>query len=755
MATRHIRSSSTASHHARTASVSSEIHITDTVSSLQRCVFGNVFRSQRQLTRFGIFLSLLVFAVYMLGPFGSSGKKDLPDPKPKAITAVRSVSVEEEVKPVSEYRATYFEEMGKRFANKEWQVKADSFHSNNILDPEEEKEEGQGQGSSAAAADAKGELTAVVEKVREAARIVSSCSGVPGLSVVMVKGNHAVQVAHGMADVGSGWPVTSDTKFLLNSISKTFLGQLLAVLMSESGRNLTWDSRVVDILGPGFELATPELTQEVTLGDLLAHRTGLSSGNLAVLATYPEGWTRTRLVKNLKHLPPSAPFRKTFLYSNMCGMLVAHVVETLGGAPWERLIVDKLLAPLGMLGSGPITSQSRLEANDVSRLYVPVEGRLEQVDGRIFNLGPLAPVALLATTGKDVARWLQFNLRQGALEGGRQLIPRDLWRPMWTKQVELSPLFLAGADKSGSEWPVKDVSQGYGLSWFINKYRGLTNMWHGGGLYSHYTLAWHFPEKEVALYTVINGYSGNSRPFSVMESLAYYTADLLLGFEPWLDKDSLCTFSQLPMTSSAPGGPSRQNQSQSREAAAHDGNLGEAGDRDGGKVESKFLLFVPEGKAKGEGGAAVQQGDSVGEGAAGKAGGPADDSDQKGQSSGGGGGEEGLPKLPLRAYEGLYGSSLFGNFSVFSSSSSSADRLQCRMNVLTGDLHPAQGQGQGHTFGVELTQSLRFLSKPLRTAAARPAFSVTFLEGRPGEITAVDIHSKWAMEVPLRFERVR
>lgn len=61
--------------------------------------------------------------------------------------------------------------------------------------------------------------------------------------------------------------------------------------------SITWDSRARDILGSEFKLATEELTREVTLRDLLSHRTGLSSGNLAVRATYPDGVTRAELVK--------------------------------------------------------------------------------------------------------------------------------------------------------------------------------------------------------------------------------------------------------------------------------------------------------------------------------------------------------------------------------------------------------------------------------------------------------------------------
>ena len=106
-------------------------------------------------------------------------------------------------------------------------------------------------------------------------------------------------------------------------------------------------------------------------------------------------------------------------------------------------------------------------------------------------------------------------------------------------------------------------------------------------------------------------------------------------------------------------------------------------------------------------------------------------------------------KFPLKSYQGLYDHPLFGNFSVVLSPTSG--HLECQMNVLTGILHPLDG----HTFGVELTKSLRFLSKPSRKSPAKNVFKVSFVESDFGEITAVDIFSKWAMEVPLRFHKMR
>lgn len=89
-----------------------------------------------------------------------------------------------------------------------------------------------------------------------------------------------------------------------------------------------------------------------------------------------------------------------------------------------------------------------------------------------YSQGPLSAVCLLSSNAEDMVKWIKFNLRSGCLEDGRQLIRRDIWMEMWHHQIDLSPMFLKAVDKSSTNWPVRDISEGYGLFWFLNKYRG-------------------------------------------------------------------------------------------------------------------------------------------------------------------------------------------------------------------------------------------------------------------------------------------
>ncbi|XP_025081576.1 uncharacterized protein LOC112556622 isoform X2 [Pomacea canaliculata] len=482
----------------------------------------------------------------------------------------------------------------------------------------------------------KRQLHEIGAQVKDIAEIVSHCKGVPGMTIAMVKGEQSVLVSLGKADVVSGRPVTKETKFLMNSLTKTFLGQLLGVLISESSKNISWDTRVKDILGPDFQLVTSEVTQEVTLRDLLSHRSGLSSGNLAVRSTYPQGWTKADLV----------------------------------------------------------------------------------------NQGPLSAVCLLSSNAEDMVKWIKFNLRSGCLEDGRQLIRRDIWMEMWHHQIDLSPMFLKAVDKSSTNWPVRDISEGYGLFWFLNKYRGFKICWHGGGLYSHYTLAWMIPEKEIGLYISINGYSGDSKPFSIVESLVYYTADLLLGYQPWLDQKSICYYPSYWTNSNKQSSKHKMNEEF--------------------MTVSKLEVFLSKKHANPvelvtTGVGHKQEHVSVK---------PVSEDDKRLSSPSE---AQSFPRtlsaLPVYSYAGVYFNPLFGNLTFFADITCSC--LQSKMNMLSGILHPVRN----HTFDVELTESLRFLSKPSKQMPPQAAFKVDFTVDSNGEVSGVDVHSGWSMEVPIHFIR--
>src|SRR5260370_1242190 len=96
---------------------------------------------------------------------------------------------------------------------------------------------------------------------------------IPGLAVAVVQnGEVALVRAYGLRDVEAGLKVTTDTQFLIGSVTKSFTSTGLALLMDE--RRVDWKKPVRDYI-PEFRLHDAVATDRITVRDLLCHHSGL------------------------------------------------------------------------------------------------------------------------------------------------------------------------------------------------------------------------------------------------------------------------------------------------------------------------------------------------------------------------------------------------------------------------------------------------------------------------------------------------
>ena len=98
-------------------------------------------------------------------------------------------------------------------------------------------------------------------------------TGVPGMAIAVVCKDQVIHLkGFGVREAGKEERVDADTVFQLASVSKPMASTVLAALVGEGF--IDWDDRVIDH-DPGFRLSDPFVTREVTLRDLLCHRSGL------------------------------------------------------------------------------------------------------------------------------------------------------------------------------------------------------------------------------------------------------------------------------------------------------------------------------------------------------------------------------------------------------------------------------------------------------------------------------------------------
>src|SRR5271169_3914682 len=197
-------------------------------------------------------------------------------------------------------------------------------------------------GISAAVAAPPSGFDARVESLREKV-------GVPGMAIAIVE-NDKVTFAKGFGikRIGTSDAVDADTIFPTGSTGKAFTVAALAILVDEG--KIGWDDKVIDRL-PGFQMYDPWVTREMTIRDLLVHRSGLGLGAGDLLMVPRTNLSRAESVRRLRYIKPATSFRSGFAYDNVLYMVAGQLIEAVTGDTWEKFTGEKVLKAAGMLHS--------------------------------------------------------------------------------------------------------------------------------------------------------------------------------------------------------------------------------------------------------------------------------------------------------------------------------------------------------------------------------------------------------------------
>src|SRR5207248_11403722 len=127
----------------------------------------------------------------------------------------------------------------------------------------------------------------------------------PGVGVGIVVGNKLVFVkGYGYRDYEKKLPFTARTLQPIASNTKLFTA-VAAGLLVEEGK-LTWDKPVRKSV-PAIQFYDDVLNNNITLRDLLAHRTGITRHDMI---WYKGDFTRKELFERLKYMEPKSEERR-------------------------------------------------------------------------------------------------------------------------------------------------------------------------------------------------------------------------------------------------------------------------------------------------------------------------------------------------------------------------------------------------------------------------------------------------------------
>ncbi|MCA8878732.1 MAG: serine hydrolase [Rhodobacteraceae bacterium] len=240
---------------------------------------------------------------------------------------------------------------------------------------------------------------------------------VPGLAIAVVfEGETIWARGYGVREVGQDARVDADTVFQLASVSKPVGATVVAALVGK--RRITWDSRIGE-LDPGFALSAPWISDQVTIRDLYAHRSGLPDHAGDILEDM--GYPREEVLRRLRFLEPSSSFRSGYDYTNFGLTEAAVAAASAYGLEWADASEEFLYGPLGMASTSSRYADFEARANKAAG-HVMEDGRW--VHGAQRQPDAQSPAGGVSSSVNDMAKWLRLQLDGGIYEGER-IVPAD------------------------------------------------------------------------------------------------------------------------------------------------------------------------------------------------------------------------------------------------------------------------------------------------------------------------------------------
>jgi CubicO group peptidase (beta-lactamase class C family) len=348
--------------------------------------------------------------------------------------------------------------------------------------------------------------------------------GVPGVTIAIVE-NGKVTLAHGwgVRDITTRQPVDADTIFFTGSTGKAFTNAALATLVDEG--KIKWDDRVIDHM-PDFRMWDPWVTREMTIRDLLVHRSGLGLGEGDLLFLPNSTLSRKETVRRIRYLKPATSFRSGYAYDNILYMAAGQLIEEVSGETWEKYIHDHVFGPLGMNHSTDSDAEYQANPNHArphSRSSGAIHGMGTQtpLDENATIAQNAAPAGGLAISANDMSRWLLTQLDHGKIPGGdKRLFSDEQSTQMWTGVVP-TPIRQFPPEFAATE-PNFNL---YALGWDISDYRGAKVVGHDGAVLGSQATIALLPGKNVGIFIAANSEDGE-----IILGLRDELLDYYLGF---------------------------------------------------------------------------------------------------------------------------------------------------------------------------------------------------------------------------------
>lgn len=336
----------------------------------------------------------------------------------------------------------------------------------------------------------------------------------PGLSVAIVR-NDTVILSKGYGiksiDKSENDPsnkVDDHTLFAIASLSKAFTTASLGKLV-ETGK-IKWNDKVTNYL-PYFQMYDPYVTREMTIRDLVSHRSGLEtfSGDLVWWGTTH---SRKEVIESVRYLKPASSFRSKYGYQNLMFLSAGEIIPAVTGKSWDEFVRDSIFVPLGMTETNTSVRYLTTGVNYATP-HVKWNDKLITVPYR--NVDNVGAAAAINSNVHDLSKWIRMWLRKG----DKSVVNDNIRHEVWTPQTIL-PISKRGLEAM----PSRHFSAA-AMGWFTFDYHGRKILNHSGGMDGMISYLVLVPEEKFGFVILSNSYDTPAGALMI-KVLDYYLAGI-------------------------------------------------------------------------------------------------------------------------------------------------------------------------------------------------------------------------------------
>ena len=226
----------------------------------------------------------------------------------------------------------------------------------------------------------------------------------PGLVVGVADSSDVRLQLYGVATLDDSTHLHTHTRFEIGSVTKMFTGLLLATIVEQGAVGL--DDPIGSYLPDSVAVPTAD-GQPVRLKHLTTHTSGLprlpSNFSPADPTDPYADYTSAQLYDFLGDVQLSSSPGATYMYSNVGGGLLGHLLARYAGTTYAALLKEQVLQPLGLNNTGVLTS------SDKGRPHLAT-GYAGAGPAPYWQWDVLAGAGALYTTPSDLLGFLQIAL---------------------------------------------------------------------------------------------------------------------------------------------------------------------------------------------------------------------------------------------------------------------------------------------------------------------------------------------------------